>query len=213
MSGLAPRIESELVALPVPVAVALPDGQAIEPSAARPRLRVSDRPSVSRLAARQLCHVADNYVHGRLQIQDDTRFQRIASVGMFEHAGQADMGLYAGGVCDLLEPGGLTLQRAWRRSTPRTCDPRRAHALGRVRRAGGATAARAGGAQPDGRPTARRAGPPRVQAVSVGLRHEFRTGLDRAAPDVARTPGWRCAIPRIGGAQSAYRFTRHYMYH
>jgi cyclopropane-fatty-acyl-phospholipid synthase len=37
------------------------------------------------------------------------RFDKIASVGMFEHVGQANMPAYFGKILDLLEPGGLVL--------------------------------------------------------------------------------------------------------
>ncbi|WP_225782684.1 cyclopropane-fatty-acyl-phospholipid synthase family protein [Xenophilus sp. Marseille-Q4582] len=72
-SSLAPRIEAELAALPVPVAVALPDGQRIEPAGARLRLAFSRWSSVAKLAARQIGSVAEDYVEGRVQIEGAMR--------------------------------------------------------------------------------------------------------------------------------------------
>lgn len=72
-SSLAPRIEAELAALPVPVAVALPDGRSIEPAGARLRLAFSHWSSVAKLAARQIGSVAEDYVEGLVQIEGAMR--------------------------------------------------------------------------------------------------------------------------------------------
>ncbi|MFT4267469.1 MAG: class I SAM-dependent methyltransferase [Xenophilus sp.] len=44
------------------------------------------------------------------ELKSDRPFDKISSVGMFEHVGSANMGLYFRDVHDLLAPGGLTLQ-------------------------------------------------------------------------------------------------------
>jgi len=43
------------------------------------------------------------------ELPDDRRFDKIASVGMFEHVGRAHLGAYFGKLCALLEPGGLLM--------------------------------------------------------------------------------------------------------
>ena len=72
-SSLAPRIEAELAALPVPVAVALPDGRRIEPAGARLQLAFSHWSGVAKLAARQIGSVAEDYVEGAVQIEGAMR--------------------------------------------------------------------------------------------------------------------------------------------
>jgi len=44
------------------------------------------------------------------ELKTDRPFDKIASIGMLEHVGRANMGLYLRDVHDLLAPGGLTLQ-------------------------------------------------------------------------------------------------------
>ncbi|RYF82417.1 MAG: methyltransferase domain-containing protein [Comamonadaceae bacterium] len=96
MSGLAPRIESELAALPVPIAVDLPDGQAIEPAGARLRLRFSHWSSVAKLAARQIGRVAEDYVEGRVQIEGGMRdLMRAAAALMPGQPAQTDTGWWS----------------------------------------------------------------------------------------------------------------------
>jgi cyclopropane-fatty-acyl-phospholipid synthase len=43
------------------------------------------------------------------EVTADKRFDRIASVGMFEHVGTANMPAYFARIIDLLEPGGMVL--------------------------------------------------------------------------------------------------------
>ena len=82
MSSLAPRIEAELAALPVPVAIALPDGRRIEPAGARLRLGFSHWSSVAKLAARQIGSVAEDYVEGLVQIEGAMRDLMIAAAAL-----------------------------------------------------------------------------------------------------------------------------------
>jgi len=82
MSSLAPRIEAELAALPVPVAVALPDGRRIEPAGARLQLCFSRWSSVAKLAARQIGSVAEDYVEGRVQIDGAMRDLMLAAAAL-----------------------------------------------------------------------------------------------------------------------------------
>src|SRR5690606_18655833 len=44
------------------------------------------------------------------ELKTDRPFDKIASIGLLEHVGRANMGLYLRDVHDLLAPGGLTLQ-------------------------------------------------------------------------------------------------------
>lgn len=73
LTGLAPRIDAELAALPVPLAVELPDGRKIVHGGERAWLRFSRWSSVAKLAARQIGGIAEDYVEGRMRIDGAMR--------------------------------------------------------------------------------------------------------------------------------------------
>ena len=83
MQSLIPKIESQLAALPVPIALELPDGRRV---AAKPGSRVtlafSEWSSLATLAARQIGAIGEAYVEGRIQIQGAMRDLTDAAVGL-----------------------------------------------------------------------------------------------------------------------------------
>jgi cyclopropane-fatty-acyl-phospholipid synthase len=63
-----------------------------------------------------------------IRVQDyrevaDGPFDKIASVGMYEHVGRAELGRYAGAVASLLRPGGLFLNHGITRLVPHPPEP------------------------------------------------------------------------------------------
>ncbi|HJS93702.1 MAG TPA: cyclopropane-fatty-acyl-phospholipid synthase family protein, partial [Solirubrobacteraceae bacterium] len=63
-----------------------------------------------------------------IRVQDyreigDGPFDKIASVGMYEHVGRAELAHYAGRVAELLRPGGLFLNHGITRLVPHTPEP------------------------------------------------------------------------------------------
>ncbi|MDR2851622.1 MAG: class I SAM-dependent methyltransferase [Burkholderiaceae bacterium] len=72
-SNLIPLIEKRVAELPVPAALELPNGQRIGASAPRLRLKFSQWPTLSALAAAQVGAVAEAYVEGQAEIQGSMR--------------------------------------------------------------------------------------------------------------------------------------------
>ncbi|HSV58110.1 MAG TPA: cyclopropane-fatty-acyl-phospholipid synthase family protein [Variovorax sp.] len=83
MQSLIPKIESQLAALPVPIALELPDGRRV---AAKPGSRVTlaftDWSALAKLATRQIGAIGEAYVEGRVQIQGAMRDITDAMVGL-----------------------------------------------------------------------------------------------------------------------------------
>ena len=83
MQSLIPKIESQLAALPVPIALELPDGRRV---AARPGSRVTlaftEWSALAKLGARQIGAIGEAYVEGRVQIQGAMRDITDAMVGL-----------------------------------------------------------------------------------------------------------------------------------
>lgn len=83
MQSLIPKIESQLAALPVPIALELPDGRRV---AAAPDYRVTlaftEWSALAKLAARQVGAIGEAYVEGKVQIQGAMRDLTDVVVGM-----------------------------------------------------------------------------------------------------------------------------------
>jgi len=73
MEPLVRKIEAQLAALPVAVAVGLPGGRVIGPPAARVRLSFRDWSGMATFAAGHIGHVAEDYVEQRVQIDGAMR--------------------------------------------------------------------------------------------------------------------------------------------
>jgi cyclopropane-fatty-acyl-phospholipid synthase len=74
--------------------------------------------------------VAEAGLHGRVEIRvqdyrqvSDGPFDKIASVGMYEHVGRDELGRYAHAVMTLLRPGGLFLNHGVTRLAPHDPEP------------------------------------------------------------------------------------------
>ncbi len=62
MTHLIPKVESQLAALSVPIALKLPDGRRVSPPGSRVTLAFSDLSALAKLAARQLGTIGEAYV-------------------------------------------------------------------------------------------------------------------------------------------------------
>ena len=83
MQSLIPKIESQLAALPVPIALELPDGRRVSANAeSRVTLAFRDWSALAKLAARQIGAIGEAYVEGRVQIQGAMRDLTDAAVGL-----------------------------------------------------------------------------------------------------------------------------------
>lgn len=73
MHTLVRKIESQLAGLPVPVAVKLPMGERVGPSAATVTLSFKDWSSLATMAAGQIGRMAEDFVESRLQLEGRMR--------------------------------------------------------------------------------------------------------------------------------------------
>jgi cyclopropane-fatty-acyl-phospholipid synthase len=73
MENLHARIEHKLLALPVPMALQLPDGKRLGPEDAAITLRVNEMSALVRLAAGQIGSLAEAIVEGTVQVQGHMR--------------------------------------------------------------------------------------------------------------------------------------------
>lgn len=83
MQSLIPKIESQLAALPVPIALELPDGRRVASAAnSRVTLAFKEWSALAKLASRQIGAIGEAYVEGRVQIQGAMRDLTDAAVGL-----------------------------------------------------------------------------------------------------------------------------------
>jgi len=82
MPSLIPKIESQLAALPVPIALQLPDGRTVSRPGSRVTLAFDDWTSLAKLAARQVGAIGEAYVEGRVQIEGAMRDLTDAAAGL-----------------------------------------------------------------------------------------------------------------------------------
>jgi cyclopropane-fatty-acyl-phospholipid synthase len=73
MDTLLRKIESQLAALPVPVAVQLPAGKRVGPPAAAVTLSFKDWSSLARMAGGQIGRMAEDFVESRVQLEGRMR--------------------------------------------------------------------------------------------------------------------------------------------
>ncbi|RZL64314.1 MAG: methyltransferase domain-containing protein [Variovorax sp.] len=73
MQSLIPKIESQLAALPVPVALELPDGRRVAQPGSRVTLAFKEWSALAQLAGRQIGALGEAYVEGRVQIEGAMR--------------------------------------------------------------------------------------------------------------------------------------------
>ena len=73
MEPLQQKLESQLAALPVTVALALPGGRRIGPADAAVRLQFEDWSGLATLAAGQIGKVGEDYVEERVRIEGSMR--------------------------------------------------------------------------------------------------------------------------------------------
>ncbi|MDB5732864.1 MAG: putative cyclopropane-fatty-acyl-phospholipid synthase [Variovorax sp.] len=73
MQSLIPKIESQLAALALPVALELPDGRRLTAPDSRVTLSFAHWAGLAKLAASQIGAVGEEYVEGRMQIQGAMR--------------------------------------------------------------------------------------------------------------------------------------------
>ncbi|SFM99668.1 class I SAM-dependent methyltransferase [Variovorax sp. OV329] len=83
MQSLIPKIESQLAALPVPIALELPDGRRVSSAPdSRVTLAFKEWSALAKLASRQIGALGEAYVEGRVQIQGAMRDITDAVVGL-----------------------------------------------------------------------------------------------------------------------------------
>ncbi|RZL45684.1 MAG: class I SAM-dependent methyltransferase [Variovorax sp.] len=82
MQSLIPKIESQLAALRVPIALELPDGRRVAAPGSRVTLAFSDWSALAKLAARQVGAIGEAYVEGRVQIEGAMRDLTDAAAGL-----------------------------------------------------------------------------------------------------------------------------------
>jgi len=82
MQSLIPKIESRLAALPVPIALELPDGRRVASPNSRVTLAFSEWSALAKLAAAQIGAIGEAYVEGKVQIQGAMRDLIDAAVGL-----------------------------------------------------------------------------------------------------------------------------------
>jgi len=83
MQSLIPKIESQLAALPVPIALELPDGRRVSSAPdSRVTLAFKEWSALAKLATRQIGAIGEAYVEGRVQIQGAMRDLTDAAVGL-----------------------------------------------------------------------------------------------------------------------------------
>ncbi|HET8744267.1 MAG TPA: cyclopropane-fatty-acyl-phospholipid synthase family protein [Ramlibacter sp.] len=82
MEPLLQKIETQLAALPVPVAIGLPGGKRVGPADAAVRLEFDDWSGVATLAAGQIGKIAEDYVEQRLRIHGRMRDVMTAGAGL-----------------------------------------------------------------------------------------------------------------------------------
>ena len=82
MQRLIPKIESRLASLPVPVALALPDGRRVAAPGSRVTLSFSQWRGLAKLAAGQIGAVGEEFVEGRLHIEGTMRDLIDVAVGL-----------------------------------------------------------------------------------------------------------------------------------
>ncbi|MES2533619.1 MAG: class I SAM-dependent methyltransferase [Pseudomonadota bacterium] len=95
MTSLIPKIESQLAALPVPIALQLPDGRRVAQPNSRVTLAFSEWSALAKLAARQVGTLGEAYVEGRVQIEGAMRDIIDATVGLLpDNPSEARPGLW-----------------------------------------------------------------------------------------------------------------------
>jgi cyclopropane-fatty-acyl-phospholipid synthase len=82
MHSLIPKIESQLASLPVPVALALPDGRRVDVPGSRVTLSFQRWTGLAKLAASQIGAVGEEFVEGRLHIEGTMRDLFDVAVGL-----------------------------------------------------------------------------------------------------------------------------------
>lgn len=82
MEPLLQKLESQLAALPVTVALGLPGGRAVGPADAAVRLEFQDWSGLATLAAGQIGKVAEDYVEQRVRIEGRMRDVMAAAAGL-----------------------------------------------------------------------------------------------------------------------------------
>ena len=82
MEHLTAKIESTLSALPVPLALKLPDGRELARPGATVRLAFSEWRGLAKLAAKQIGAVGEDFVEGRLEIAGNMRDLMRTVVGL-----------------------------------------------------------------------------------------------------------------------------------
>ena len=82
MEPLLKKLESQLAALPVPVALDLPGGRRFGPAGAAVRLAFKDWSGLATLAAGQIGKVGEDYVEERVQIEGSMRDLMAAAAAM-----------------------------------------------------------------------------------------------------------------------------------
>ena len=73
MQSLIPKIESQLAALSVPIALQLPDGRRVSAPGSRVTLAFSEWSALAKLAGRQIGSIGEAYVEGKVQIEGAMR--------------------------------------------------------------------------------------------------------------------------------------------
>ena len=93
MQSLIPKIESHLASLPVPVALALPDGRRVDVPGSRVTLSFSRWTGLAKLAASQIGAVGEEFVEGRLHIEGTMRDLFDVAVGLLPgNPAETDLG-------------------------------------------------------------------------------------------------------------------------
>jgi len=82
MEPLLQKIETQLAALPVSLAIGLPGGKRVGPADAAVRLEFNDWSGVATLAAGQIGRIAEDYVEKRLRIEGRMRDVMAAGAGL-----------------------------------------------------------------------------------------------------------------------------------
>jgi cyclopropane-fatty-acyl-phospholipid synthase len=82
MEPLLQKLESQLAALPVPVALGLPGGRSVGAADAAVRLEFQDWSSLATLAAGQIGKLAEDYVEQRVRIEGRMRDLMSAAAGL-----------------------------------------------------------------------------------------------------------------------------------
>lgn len=112
MQSLVQKIESQLVSLPIPVSLRLPDGHRIDTPGAKVRLGFSSWTGLAKLAARQIGSVGEDYVEGRVEIEGSMRdLMAAAGALMPDNPVESDTGWWTRLLRNAKSRGSHTLRR------------------------------------------------------------------------------------------------------